>query len=92
MEFWSTSHRSFSQPALRLGTHLTDALLDPVLTQPTRHMHPAQEIKRQHERAIAIVQQQAEMEVENLRKASTSENVLAKLVEQVTWMLFFVVV
>lgn len=47
------------------------------------HMLELEELRRKHERALAIAQQQAEMEVEGLRKAQTGEHQLARLVEQV---------
>lgn len=42
-----------------------------------------EELRRKHERSLAIVQQQAELEAESLRRAQTGGQQLANLVEQV---------
>lgn len=47
------------------------------------HQGELEEIRKRHERALAIAQQQAELEAESLRNAHSGEQQLAKLVEQV---------
>lgn len=47
------------------------------------HALEIEELRRKHARALGIVQQQADMEVESLRRAQSGEHQLAKLVEQV---------
>eukprot|EP00933_Yihiella_yeosuensis_P033238 TRINITY_DN26973_c0_g1_i1.p1 TRINITY_DN26973_c0_g1~~TRINITY_DN26973_c0_g1_i1.p1 ORF type:complete len:738 (-),score=217.23 TRINITY_DN26973_c0_g1_i1:137-2350(-) len=47
------------------------------------HASELDELRRKHERHIAIVQQQAELEAEGLRRAHAGESQLTKLVEQV---------
>lgn len=47
------------------------------------HAAELEELRRRHERALSIAQQQADMEADNLRKSHSGEHQLAKLVEQV---------
>lgn len=47
------------------------------------NVNELEELRRKHERALSIAQQQADMEADNLRRAHSGEQQLTKLVEQV---------
>lgn len=76
----SQGHQTEKEEAVREERRKVQMEIDKVKAD---HRLEVEELKRQNERAIAIVKQQAEVEAENLRRAQTGEHHLTKLVEQV---------
>lgn len=76
----SQGHQTEKEDAVREERRKVQMEIDKVKAD---HRLEMEELKRQNERAIAIVKQQADVEAENLRRAQTGEHHLTKLVEQV---------
>jgi len=76
----SQGHQTEKEEAVREERRKVQMEIDKVKAD---HRLEVEELKRQNERAIAIVKQQADVEAENLRRAQTGEHHLTKLVEQV---------
>jgi len=73
-------HQNEKDDALREERRKVQIEIDKVKAD---HRLEIEELKRQHERAIGIVKQQADVEADNLRRAQSGEHHLTKLVEQV---------
>jgi len=74
------SHETEKENARRDERRKAQLDVEKVRADSTREI---EELRRKHERAVAILKQQADMEAESLRRAHTGEHQLAKLVEQV---------
>ncbi|CAL1144522.1 unnamed protein product [Cladocopium goreaui] len=77
----SQGHQTEKEEAVREERRKVQMEIDKV--KADHRLEVEAELKRQNERAIAIVKQQADVEAENLRRAQTGEHHLTKLVEQV---------
>eukprot|EP00913_Durusdinium_trenchii_P027362 g25669.t1 len=73
-------HQTEKEDAIREERRKVQTELDKMKSD---HRLEIEELKRQHERAVTIIKQQADVEADNLRRAQTGEQHLTKLVEQV---------